>query len=645
MTSWACRAGWIAVLLMTGCNHFTEGGVTLLVVSVATSGADFPLDRYVLSVDDVPREQVRINGRAIIIGLSEGRHSIGLHGAPDNCAVGGTNPLRTTITNEDTVRVFFAVSCVATTGGVEVWNSSSGLDIDPDGYLIQVNGGGSWELTPNGSTTITRLRAGSHAVALTAVAANCSIGGPNPRAVGVSAGQTVPVTFVVSCVGTTGNVEITAATSGGDVDLDGYTVQVDDGPALLLPTNGTLTVAEVKTGDHNVRLSGVDDNCSWAGQNPHTVLVSAGSMTRDTARTRFEVSCVAISGTMVVSAASAGSDLDPNGYTVRVDERRYEAVPANGTAMLPRVIAGDHTVSVDGVASNCVVLGQNSRTVRVAVADTARTTFEVRCVATQKIAFTANDTTIAVVYSDGSNGFTLAQGGGPAWSPDGTRIAFAKLTCDDYYGCYPSGLIVINADGTGIARLTDGPDGAPAWSPDGLKIAFVSWRTGTPQLHLINNNGSGIIRVTSALQVAGDPDWSPNGALIAVDCRVAGNNDDICTVTPDGNGVVRLTTDPAADYGPAWKPDDSRIAFTTDRFGTPEVVVMNADGSGLTRVLPGIAASNPAWSSDGTMIAFAELTCDDHKFCYSSGLFVIKADGTGRKRLTTGRDYAPAWRP
>jgi TolB protein len=107
---------------------------------------------------------------------------------------------------------------------------------------------------------------------------------------------------------------------------------------------------------------------------------------------------------------------------------------------------------------------------------------------------------------------TDAAGGGssPAWSPDGSRIAFAS-------GGVQSDIHVMDADGTGVAQLTDDPghDGAPSWSPDGTKIAFISNRSGNPlvdgtlAIYVMNADGTGVEQLTN--DAAYDAAWSPAG--------------------------------------------------------------------------------------------------------------------------------------
>ena len=242
---------------------------------------------------------------------------------------------------------------------------------------------------------------------------------------------------------------------------------------------------------------------------------------------------------------------------------------------------------------------------------------------------------ILTVGADGSSVAAVpgAEGGsGPAWSPDGTQIAF-ELGGE---------IVVIGAAGGTPVNLTNHPalDMCPAWSPDGSRIAFASDRDGQAELYLMNSDGSGLVRVTQGVGFVGHPAWSPDGAQLAFDCEVESGNRDICAVNADGTGLVRLTSDPAVDSGPAWSPDGSKLAFSSTRTTQPsELYLMNPDGSGVTRVGTGIAGQEPAWSPDGLWIAFGS-----QWQCGGTCLYVVKADGTNLSRLTSD-GHGPAWNP
>src|SRR5213078_4089542 len=112
-----------------------------------------------------------------------------------------------------------------------VSTSTSGSDLDPDGYTVTVDGGTSQSIGTNGVATFIGLAAGDHTVLLSGVARNCTVSGSNPRTVSLLAGLVGATTFSVTCVvqPTTGDLSVTTATSGasGDLDPDGYTATLD----------------------------------------------------------------------------------------------------------------------------------------------------------------------------------------------------------------------------------------------------------------------------------------------------------------------------------------------------------------------------------------------------------------------------------
>ena len=213
----------------------------------------------------------------------------------------------------------------------------------------------------------------------------------------------------------------------------------------------------------------------------------------------------------------------------------------------------------------------------------------------------AGSATIMVAAPDGSHTSTLisglAQNVQPAWSPDGTQIAWATM----------NGIRVARADGTGGASLTnDGRDRNPAWSPDGSQIVFDSSRDGSGDLYVQLVGGDTLNRLTNNDATDNDPSWSAAANRIAFTSDRAGTRD-IWTVDSNNRGLTQLTGDEGEDDDPAWSPDGTKIAFTSDREGgTPFVYVMNADGSGAERLSSGASAEHdPAWSPDGRYLAFS----------------------------------------
>src|SRR5213080_2383156 len=332
-------------------------------VAAATSGIDLDPDGYTVQVDGGASQVLAVNGAARFEGLGAGSHTV-------------TVTVTTGAVKRDTARTTFQVTCGAATGSIQVTTATSGIDLDPNGYALQIDGGSLRLLLGAGTVTVDGLAGGDHSVVLSGAAGNCTVAGDNPRTLhaitGGAARDTARTTFQVTCVALTGSVQVTAATSGVDVAPNGYTVLIDVGSLAPLPLNGATTIGGLTAGDHSVRLVGAPGNCTIAGENPRAVHVTAGGVTRDTARTTFAVTCVAVTGTVQVTAPTSGIDLDPNGYTVLLDNGQQQPLAPNGAAVIEGVSGGDHTVILFGAATNCTITGDNPRTVHVTTGGTTR---------------------------------------------------------------------------------------------------------------------------------------------------------------------------------------------------------------------------------------------------------------------------------
>ncbi len=267
----------------------TTGNLT---VSTSTTGSNLDPDGYAITVDGGASQAIGDNASVTFSGLSAGNHTVTIAGVASNCSVSGGTSRTVSVTAGATASTSFSVSCAPTgptTGNLTVNTSTTGSDLDPDGYAITVDGGASQAAATNGSVTFTGLAAGSHTVVISGVAANCSVSGGSSQTVSVPAGGTATTTFSVSCAATgggNGSLTVNTSTTGSNLDPDGYTVTIDGQFSQPIATNGSVTFTG-PAGDHTLQLSGAAANCAIAGPNPRTVTVPSGG----TATTTFSVSC------------------------------------------------------------------------------------------------------------------------------------------------------------------------------------------------------------------------------------------------------------------------------------------------------------------------------------------------------------------
>jgi dipeptidyl aminopeptidase/acylaminoacyl peptidase len=373
-------------------------------------------------------------------------------------------------------------------------------------------------------------------------------------------------------------------------------------------------------------------------------------------------------GTIVVTIATsvaAGAVTDRDGYTASIDGHADQPIGVDGSLTLAHLGVGTHVITLSDVAYNCGVTGSHAQLAIVVADVTTAVRFDVVCQAIARplgsVAFVSErdgNSEIYLIDPDGSGLVRLTDNPAtdmePAWSPDGKRIAFTSNRADRGAN-YSFDIYVMDADGSNIVRLTtNGLSTAPAWSPDGQQLAFSSLRNGNFSvyaMHLDDLEGARLISHGRGWE--SDPAWSPDGTKIAFtsDWRAFDFVYDLYAANADGSGIAALIEGPfvygeaAFYYQAAWSPNGQKIAVAVCGYGRDNcfpgsaIAIANADGSNPQTLVQTAGMGHPAWSPDGSTIAYSTQPCPA---CVSS-LRYVSSDGS-HGGLIFADGHGPSWR-
>jgi hypothetical protein len=615
-----------------------------IVVTLSATGPD-PDFEYAVSVNEQRPQRVRPDLSAKFTHLDPGNYTVRLDEAADNCEVGGENPRPAMVMAGAVTEVTFAVTCVATTGGIRVVSGTTGFEPDPDGYAVIIDDQPRGVVPANGSVTLNDVKRGTHTVRLDALAPNCTTTDSNLRSVLVLGGEITTVTFTTFCAATKGSLRVISTTTGLELDVDGYSLTLDGQPHGSVPANGNIPLFGITKGLHTVRLDDVAQNCAVAGENPRAVSIEPG-VTTDVL---YVITCRVL-GSIRVSALSSGIDPDPNGYRVTVTRSAFKADSSlgnNSTTLFSRLVDADYLITLGGLAANCDADTPNPRSVTTTTGDTIAVLFKIACLSLTQLAFGTVDGNIAIVNSNGTGRRLLTDDPAfdqdPAWSPDGRRIAFASRQTISTEG--PE-IYVMNLDASGKVQLTNTPHASyqPAWSPDGSRIAFVSERDGNAEIYVMDADGSNLVRVTHDASTNTAPAWSPDGTQLAFASSLG-----IQVKNANGSDLRQLTTFPG-DRHPEWSPDGTKLTFVRIQCESsfvcfPNIMVSQADGTAATVLAAG---EQPTWSPDGKTIAYTALSCGNSYYygfeCIPAGIGMVRPNGSNVDLAVPGTGSYPAWR-
>jgi len=170
----------------------------------------------------------------------------------------------------------------------------------------------------------------------------------------------------------------------------------------------------------------------------------------------------------------------------------------------------------------------------------------------------------------------------------------------------------------------------PRWSPDGTRIVFTSYRTGFPDIYLLDLRTRQMSVFASFKGTNSGAHFSPDGTRVAMVLSGEGNPE-IYVGNSAGRQIKRLTNNQSVEASPCWSPDGTRLVFTSDAAGGPQLYVMSAAGGAMTRLGTNLSryCAEPDWS-----------TTDPNKIVFTAGVdrgyqSAVYEMGAGAARVVT----------
>ncbi len=224
----------------------------------------------------------------------------------------------------------------------------------------------------------------------------------------------------------------------------------------------------------------------------------------------------------------------------------------------------------------------------------------------------------------------------PAWSPDGSRLAYVSFDQKK-----PIVMVQNLAQGTTrVVAAYRGNNSAPAWSPDSRYLAVALSKDGLTQVYRMPASGGDVERLTESSGIDTQPAYSPDGQWIAFTSD-RGGSPQIYRMPAAGGPPQRLTFEGTYNVGPRYSPDGKNIAFVQRDAGRYRIASLELATGQVTVLTDGTLDDSPTFAPNGKMILY------EAQVGGRGQLAAVSGDGRVRQRLTStaGDVQDPAWGP
>jgi TolB protein len=231
---------------------------------------------------------------------------------------------------------------------------------------------------------------------------------------------------------------------------------------------------------------------------------------------------------------------------------------------------------------------------------------------TTRIAYINKSTTKPIKYNlmtsdfDGAYPKTLLSSAypiaSPVWSPDHTQLAYVL-----YQQSGQAALYVMNVQSKTTKKILSAQGGlisSPAWSPSGSQLAVVLAKGGSPQIYLMNADGSNLQQLTSGFAINTNPSWAPDAESIVFTSNRNGSPQ-LYSIQLDNNKITQLTTNGNYSAAGQYARVGKQVVYLNGAAGSYNVALLNLANSQVQQLSNSNMASSPSFSANGQLVLYS----------------------------------------